>query len=59
MLLAIIMSELTSLFLWYRGAMNRSPDPSQITKFHKKFTTKLNFQNNPTTKTNVIDIRNQ
>ena len=37
MLLEIIKTELTSLLSWYRGAMYRSPDPSQITKLAYNF----------------------
>ena len=53
MRLEIIKRELTSLLPWYRGAMYRSPDPSQ------KFTTKLDFQTNAATEKKVIQIRNQ
>ena len=44
MILEIIKKKLTSLLSWYKGAMYRSPDLSQITKFRGKFTTKLDFQ---------------
>ena len=57
--LEIIKRELTSLLSWYRGAMYRSPNPSQITKFREKFTTKLDFQGNAATKKNAIEIRSQ
>ena len=50
MLLDIIKRELTSLHLWNKGAMFRSPDQSQITKFRGKFTTRLDFQSNAATK---------
>ena len=50
MILEIIKRELTSLLSWYRGAMFRSTDPSQITKFFGK---KLDFQSNAATKKKV------
>ena len=59
MRLEIIKRELTSLLSWYRGAMYRSPDPSQITKLPGKFTTKLDFKSNAATEKKVIQIRNQ
>ena len=59
MLIEIIKKELTSLLSWYWNAMFSSPDPSSITKFRGKITTKLNFQSNATTKKNVIEIRSQ
>ena len=55
MLLEIIHRELTSLLSWYRGAMYRSSDPSSITKFHGKFTTKLEFQSNPAIKKSEVN----
>ena len=59
MLLEIIKRELLSLLLWYRSGMYCSWDPSQITKFRERFTTKLNFQINAAGKKNVIEIRSQ
>ena len=46
MLLEIIKRVLTILLSWYMGAMYRSPDPFSITKFRRKFTTKLDFHSN-------------
>ena len=59
MLLDIIKTELTSLFSWHKGAMYRSLDPSQTTKFREKFTTKLDFQSNAAAKKNKMEIRSQ
>ena len=58
MLLDII-RELASLLSWHKGAMYCSRDPSQITKFRWKFTTKLDFQSHVATTKNKIDIRSQ
>ena len=54
MLLEMIKRDLISLLLWFRGAMYRSPDPSYITTFCGKYTTKLDFESNAATKKNVI-----
>ena len=46
MLLDAIKRQLAGLLSWNKGALYRSPNPSHITKFRGKFTTKFDFQSN-------------